>query len=175
MLADRGWLYTYRLHRRVVSLRDVNAGGGKHAYHSDRCSEYEKRNTIHRTLPFYNGNALLTGALPPVPRTSISLPVTRALHTEADVGICHGGDNAFPMAPEPNATIFLHAGFANCEMGARRWACDLSSPEDVALGAPSRTNRPGSIPPTAGGGLNAHYPADNHNQRYHPKKGDREK
>jgi hypothetical protein len=51
MLADWCWLYTDRLHRRVVSFRNVNAGGSKHAYHRDRRGEYEKRNTIHWTLP----------------------------------------------------------------------------------------------------------------------------
>ncbi len=68
MLADRGWLHTYGLQRRVVSLRDVNAGGGKHTYHRDHCGEYEKRNTIHRALPYLYGNAVLTGAVPPVSR-----------------------------------------------------------------------------------------------------------
>ena len=53
MLAGGCWLYAHRLHRSVVSLRDVNAGRGKYAYHGDHCGEYENWTTIHRTLPYF--------------------------------------------------------------------------------------------------------------------------
>ena len=53
MLAGGCWLYAHRLHRRVVSLRDVNAGRGKYAYHGDHCGEYENWTTIHRRLPYF--------------------------------------------------------------------------------------------------------------------------
>ena len=53
MLAERCWLYTYRLHRRVVSFRNVNARGSNRAYHRDHGGEYEKRNTIHWTLHIF--------------------------------------------------------------------------------------------------------------------------
>jgi hypothetical protein len=40
---DRWWMQARRLHRRVVSLGDVNAGGGKGAYHHEQGGEYEER------------------------------------------------------------------------------------------------------------------------------------
>jgi hypothetical protein len=53
MPVDRCGLYTYRLHRRVVSFRNVNARGSNRAYHRDHGGEYEKRNTIHWTLHIF--------------------------------------------------------------------------------------------------------------------------
>lgn len=64
-MPDRRRLYAFSLHRRVVSLFDINAGGCKHAYHRNQRGEYEDRNTLHLTLPVLDGNAALVGVVPP--------------------------------------------------------------------------------------------------------------
>jgi hypothetical protein len=64
LMPDRCWLYTPRLHRRVVSLCHVNAGGGKRAYHREYRGEYQKRNTIHLMLHVLDGNTARAGVVP---------------------------------------------------------------------------------------------------------------